>query len=92
MLNSAMMVTESSVILNLLDDALNTLGRSLPIVAFLLIVPFSTSELTQLPSPDTVHCEPVYPFEHTHEHSELLDTLTPPFWQGFVAAQEFVLL
>jgi hypothetical protein len=92
MLNNAMMVTESRVILNLLDDALNTFGRPLPIVAFLLIVPFSTSEVTQLLSPDTVHCEPVYPFEHTHEHSEPLDTLTPPFWQGFVVAQEFVLL
>ena len=91
MLNSAMMVTESSVILNLLDEALNTSGRSLPIVAFLLIVPLSTSDVTQLPSPDTVHCDPVYPLEHTHEHSEPLDTLTPPFWQGLVLAQAFEL-
>jgi hypothetical protein len=34
----------------------------------------------------------VYPFEHTHEHSEPADTLTPPFWQGFVLAQELELL
>jgi hypothetical protein len=55
MLKSAMRVTESRAMLNLLDDALNTSGRALPIVAFLLIMPLSTSDVTQLLSPDTVH-------------------------------------
>lgn len=92
MLNSAMIVTGSRVMSKFVLDWLKILGRELPIVAFLLIVPLSTFELTQLLSPDVVHVEPVYPFAQTHEHWLPLETLTPPLEQGLDVAQVAVAL
>lgn len=87
MLNSAMIVTGSRVMSNLVFDWSKIVGKELPIVAFLLMVPLSTFELIQLLSPEVVHAEPVYPFEQTHEHWLPLETLTPPFSQGLDEAQ-----
>ena len=81
MLNSAIIVTGSRVISKSVLDWSKMDGRELPIVAFLLMLPLSMSELTQLLSALVVHCEPVYPFEQTQEHFSPLETLTPPFSQ-----------
>ena len=77
-LKIAMIVTESSLTPNFCSDSPNKVGSELPIVAFLWTVPLSTSAEVQLLSPAVVQREPVYPFEHTHEHVDPLDTLTPP--------------
>lgn len=55
LLNSAMIVIESSLIPNFECDSWNRRGSELPIVAFLAMVLFSTSEVTQLLSPAMVH-------------------------------------
>ena len=79
-LNSAIRVNESSGILKLFCESSNSRGSSLPIVAFLEF----TSVVTQLESPSSVHCDPVYPLVQTQEHISPLETLTPPFMQGVV--------
>ena len=82
-LKRAIMVTGSRGILKVFWESSSNCGKSLPIVA-LFDAEFSPILVVeQLPSPDFVHCEPVYPFVQTQEQIDPLDTLTPPFLHGF---------
>lgn len=81
-LNSAIRVNGSSGMLKLSREFSNSRGSALPKVALWPLI----SVVTQLASPSTVHCEPVYPFVQTQEHVVSLETLMPPFLQGVVCS------
>lgn len=86
-LNKAMIVTGSKGTPKLLCALLNKRGRSLPMVAFLDEEPLLISVVVQLESPESMHCEPVNPFEQTQEQTSPLETLTPPLAQGVLLSQ-----